>query len=71
MTTYRMIHGTDVAVDGMLDVTNPETVSIQRSSTGRIIWVNIDGVCRLRIHNPGHFLFEDLSGKLEMARVDE
>lgn len=32
----------------MLDVTAPEEVEIQIRVDGKVVWVNIDGVCKLR-----------------------
>ena len=33
----------------MLDISKPEDVDIQFSSDGQTLWVNVDGICRLRI----------------------
>jgi hypothetical protein len=33
----------------MLDITQPEHVEVQIKSDGNAIWVNVDGLCRLRI----------------------
>jgi hypothetical protein len=39
---------TDIVANTMLDVTGPQLVEIQIRSDGKVIWVNIDGVCLLR-----------------------
>lgn len=33
----------------MLDIRDPVGVEIETSEDGRRIWVNVDGICRLRI----------------------
>lgn len=33
--------------DQMVDITKPQIVEIQISNNG-VIWVNVDGICRLR-----------------------
>jgi hypothetical protein len=34
----------------MIDITNPDhRVEIQIRGDGQVIWVNVDGICRLRI----------------------
>ena len=35
-------------VVSMLDITAPEAVEIVIRADGKVIWVNIDGLCRLR-----------------------
>lgn len=32
----------------LTDVTNPELVDIRISGDGKVLWVNVDGICRLR-----------------------
>ena len=32
----------------LLDITNPENVEIRIRGDGKVIWVNVDGICRLR-----------------------
>lgn len=36
----------------MLDITAPKLVQVQVSNNGRL-WVNVDGVCRLRVCKAG------------------
>ena len=33
----------------LLDITAPEGVQIQIRADGEVVWVNVDGICRLRI----------------------
>lgn len=33
----------------MIDITNPEEVEVVLRQDRRVLWVNIDGVCRLRV----------------------
>jgi len=37
-----------VVIKEMQDITAPETVEIQIRSDAKTIWINIDGICRLR-----------------------
>ena len=32
----------------MTDITNPDHVEIQIRHDGRVVWVNVNGICRLR-----------------------
>lgn len=34
---------------GMLDITGAEIVDLDVREDGKVIWVNVDGICRLRI----------------------
>jgi hypothetical protein len=46
----------------MLDLASPEVgVQIQIDNNGAIVWVNVDGVCRLRIQGiqPGCLELDD------------
>jgi hypothetical protein len=43
----------------MLDITAPEIVEVQIRSDGSVLWVNIDGICRLRACNIGNMLVND------------
>jgi hypothetical protein len=37
-----------VMVDTLVDITAPQNVEIKIRSDGKVVWINIDGVCRLR-----------------------
>jgi hypothetical protein len=39
----------DSIVGPQLDITAPEMVQVQLRDDGKVLWVNVDGVCRLRI----------------------
>jgi hypothetical protein len=43
----------------MLDITAPEIVEVQIRSDGTVLWVNVDGVCRLRICCITNFILSD------------
>lgn len=32
-----------------LDFTKPQTVEIEIRGDGKVVWINIDGLCRLRV----------------------
>ena len=36
-------------MEGLLDVTGAETVEVQVRHDGEVLWVNVDGRCRLRV----------------------
>jgi hypothetical protein len=35
--------------EGMLDITAPDIVEVEFREDGKVIWVNVDGKCALRI----------------------
>ncbi len=40
---------TQVSIDDqMIDITGPEIVEVQIRDDGKVVWINIDGICRLR-----------------------
>lgn len=36
----------------MFDLNDSKEVEIQIRSDGKAVWVNVDGVCRVRVNNP-------------------
>jgi hypothetical protein len=45
----------------MMDITKPNTVvEVMVSNDGSVIWVNVDGVCRLRVSRIPHLLVLDM-----------
>lgn len=45
--------------DRMLDITAPETVEIQISNNGKVVWINIDGHCMVRACRIGKLTVQD------------
>lgn len=43
---------TEVNQIQMLDISRPDEVQIQFSPNREVLWVNVDGICRLRIVGP-------------------
>ncbi len=44
----------------MLDLVSPRVgVQVQIETTGRTLWVNVDGICRLRIQDIKHLEVDD------------
>lgn len=41
----------------MFDIREPQTVQIEVSNKG-VVWVNVDGECRLRVHLPHHIAID-------------
>lgn len=39
---------TILATEVMLDITAPEGVEVVIKEDGKVIWVNVDGICRFR-----------------------
>jgi hypothetical protein len=46
-------------VNDQLDMTAPEVVQIQVDASGETVWINVDGVCRLRCCRVGQIEIED------------
>lgn len=36
-------------IEAQTDITEPQNVEIQIRNDGKVIWVNVDGICVLRI----------------------
>jgi hypothetical protein len=49
----------DVKVTSMIDIAEPEVVEIRIRSDGKVIWVNVNGKCYLRICQIKHLDLED------------
>jgi hypothetical protein len=51
----------------MIDITAPDkSVEVSIRKDGTVIWVNVDGVCKLRICQIPHLVIDDRrKGKLE------
>jgi hypothetical protein len=51
----------DIWVDeeGMVDVTAPQVVEISIRYDGKVVWVNVDGICRFRSCQIGTLILED------------
>lgn len=50
---------TEITPTEMLDITEPELVEIDIRSDGTVIWVNIDGICRLRVCRVTQLILND------------
>lgn len=47
-----------------LDIVNPMTpVEVEIRQDGKVLWVNIDGICRLRVCQISHLILKDNRGK--------
>lgn len=33
----------------MLDITAPQVIEVEVREDGKVLWINIDGICRLRV----------------------
>lgn len=44
----------ELVMDSMIDITGAEIVEVQVRSDGKVLWVNIDGICRLRVNQINH-----------------
>lgn len=54
--TYVTHHKND---PGMLDITEPQLIELKVSEDGRVAWVNVDGVRRLRACRIHRVIVED------------
>jgi hypothetical protein len=43
----------------MIDITAPQDVEVQIRGDGRVVWVNVDGICRFRACQIGHVTVND------------
>lgn len=45
----------------LLDITRPDTVvEVMVNNDGSVVWVNVDGVCRLRVCRIPHLVLMDM-----------
>ena len=45
--------------EGMIDITAPEVVEVCVKQDRKVVWINIDGVCKLRICQIKHLILSD------------
>ena len=43
----------------MLDITAPNHVEIEIKDDGKVVWINVDGICRCRLCRIGNLQVED------------
>lgn len=55
----------------MLDINAPDTVQVQVSGDGKTLWVNVDGICRLRCCRIQHLEIDTPSSIPAAARMLE
>lgn len=61
----------DLDLITQLDITHPQVVEVRIREDGTVLWVNVDGICRLRICQIGHLkLNDDRPGPAETG-IDE
>lgn len=48
----------------MLDIGDPNYVEVTIREDARVLWVNVDGMCRLRISRIKKLVIEDERGKI-------
>lgn len=58
-------------MNNMQDITRPEIVEIQIRSDGKVVWVNVDGVCALRACNIKEVIVIDERQKEKLAKGAE
>ena len=49
----------------VLDITSPKVLEIVIRADGKVIWVNINGICRLRVNDVSSLIFNDDSGRVK------
>jgi hypothetical protein len=49
----------EIKVTEMLDINGPEQVEVLLRADHKVLWVNIEGICRLRVCNIQNFEFRD------------
>lgn len=62
----------DIWVDeeGMVDVTAPQVVEISIRYDGKVVWVNIDGICRFRACQIGTLILEDRRNGMDTETLE-
>lgn len=45
----RVVHSNDAIFGPQIEITAPEKVEVILDHTRSVLWINVDGVCRLRI----------------------
>ena len=48
-----------IDVGEQLDITGAKIVEVSIRSDGKVIWINVDGVCRLRVCQIEHLEIDD------------
>jgi len=43
----------------MLDITAPQVVEVSIRDDGKVLWINVDGICRLRAYQITTLIVED------------
>lgn len=43
----------------MIDIAGAKLVEIQIDNDGQVVWINVDGVCQLRVSKPEHVIVMD------------
>lgn len=43
----------------LVDIADSKVVEIEIRDDGKVLWVNVDGVCRLRFYEPGEIIIID------------
>ena len=58
---FEFVGGDDEGSDigAQMDITGASDVSIQVRADGKVIWVNVDGVCKLRVCRIDRLVVED------------
>lgn len=50
-----------VTDDQMIDITEPQEVEVLIREDHKTLWINVDGVCRLRVSHISKLQIDDLS----------
>lgn len=46
-----------ISVEEMIDATEPKSVEVLLDENGKTLWVNIDGICRLKVKRIEEIIF--------------
>ena len=66
----RTVKGSEI-LDELTDITGPGIVEIQVRADGKVVWVNVDGICRLRCCQIKQLKLDDERPKEEHESKDQ
>jgi len=69
-----VVDASDALMEAHLDITGAEIVQVQQGGThNNVLWVNINGICVLRVCRAKHLVFENIapptSGYMELRKI--
>lgn len=57
---------TNIETSSIIDITEPERVEVLIRADKKVIWINVDGICRLRCSRIKHLKVNDESNETKV-----